>query len=315
MKIAVTGATGFIGRSLCRELKRAGHEVVALSRDPKGVAGLLDGVEVMPWGQDSAPALPAVDGIVHLAGESVTGRWTAEKKHRIRESRVEGTRRLVEAMRRADPRPSVLVSTSAVGYYGDRGDETLTEESGPGGDFLALVCRDWEAEAGHAEELGLRVVSLRLGVVLAADGGALASMLTPFRLGVGGPLGSGRQWFPWIHRADAVGLYRFALECPAATGPINAVAPQLLRNREFTRHLAAALRRPALLPTPGLALRALFGEFAATLLASQRVLPARAPALGYAFQYPDLATALRQTLDDTHENLSPGTRSDRAPTA
>src|SRR5437016_7767334 len=234
MRVAVTGATGFIGRELCAALLRDGHTVVALTRDPRRAQAALPGALVANWG-DPAAALPPVDGVVNLAGESVAGRWSEDKKRRLRESRIAGTRRLVETIARAPERPTVLVSASAVGYYGDRGEETLTEASGPGRDFLAQLCQEWEAEAQRASELGLRVARLRLGVVLDRDGGALSQMLILFRLGAGGPLGSGRQWFRWVHRADVVGLFRFALETAEASGPINAVAPHLLRNSEFAR--------------------------------------------------------------------------------
>jgi uncharacterized protein (TIGR01777 family) len=316
MKIAITGATGFIGRALCLALVRDGHSVVAMTRDPERARERLSQahaapnaesyvlqiffgsqVQVVDWRNESA-AMPEVDGVIHLAGESVAGRWSEEKKRRIRESRVEGTRRLVEAIRRADPRPRVLVSTSAVGYYGDRGEEELTEASAPGDDFLAGVCREWEEEAQRAEALGVRVARLRLGVVLARDGGALGAMLPAFRLGLGGPLGDGRQWFPWIHRADVVGLYRLALENEAASGPILAVAPETVRQAEFARSLAVVLRRPAVLPAPAFALRLLLGEFAGRLLDSQRVVPARAQTLGYSFRYPRLVPALRAILTD-----------------
>ena len=295
MRVAVTGATGFIGRELCAALLRDGHTVVALTRDPRRAQAALPGALVANWG-DPAAALPPVDGVVNLAGESVAGRWSEEKKRRLRESRIAGTRRLVEAIASAVERPTVLVSASAVGYYGDRGEETLTEASGPGRDFLAQLCQEWEAEAQSAEALGLRVARLRLGVVLDRDGGALSQMLTLFRLGAGGPLGSGRQWFPWVHRADVVGLFRFALETAEASGPINAVAPHLVRNSEFARALGQALHRPALAPAPAFALRLVLGEFAETLLGSQRVLPERAEALCYAFRFPQLAPALRAIL-------------------
>jgi uncharacterized protein (TIGR01777 family) len=295
MRVAVTGATGFVGRALCTELSRGGHRVLALTRDPKRAHALLPGVEAIAW--DAADTgLPTVDAVVNLAGESVAGRWSDAKKRKIRESRVSGTRRLVEAIARAEQRPAAFVSTSAVGYYGDRGEETLTEASGPGADFLAEVCRDWEAEAQRAAGLGLRVVVLRLGVVLDRDGGPLAQMLTPFRLGAGGPLGSGKQWFPWIHRADAAGLFRFALERSEVTGALNAVAPEQARNGEFARSLGRALHRPALLPAPALALRLLLGEFADTLLGSQRVLPERTQAAGYEYRFPQLDAALRAIL-------------------
>jgi uncharacterized protein len=315
MRVAMTGATGFIGRELCAALLRDGHQVVALTREPQRAQAVLPGAEVAAWG-DAPAALPAVDAVVNLAGESVAGRWSEAKKRRMRDSRIAGTRRLVAAIEAAAARPAVLVSASAVGYYGDRGEEMLTEASSAGSDFLAQLCQDWEAEARRTEALGLRVALLRLGVVLDRNGGALAQMLTPFRLGAGGPLGSGRQWFPWAHRADVVGLFRFALEKPEATGAINAVAPQLVRQGEFAAALGQALRRPAFVPTPAFALRLLFGEFAETLLGGQRVLPERAEALGYSFRFPQLAPALRAILEEAPEaNGSPGTPSGSLPTA
>jgi uncharacterized protein len=315
MRVAVTGATGFIGTALCAELARRGHSAVALTRDPRRAQVALPGVDIVAWNEHST-SLPGVDAVVNLAGESVAGRWTAEKKRRIRDSRIDGTRRLVEAIHRADLRPSVLVSVSGVGYYGDRGEEQLTESSAPGDEFLSAVCRDWEAEAARAEEIGIRVARLRLGVVLDRDGGALAAMLLPFRLGLGGPLGNGRQWFAWIHRADVANLFLFALENAAAAGPINAVAPEQVRNREFTRALARVLHRPAFLPSPAFALRLLLGEFSQELLSSGRVLPERARALGYQFRFPQLAPALRAIMEGpTHGDLSSGARSGRAPAA
>jgi uncharacterized protein (TIGR01777 family) len=298
MRVAVTGATGFVGRALCAELRRGGHRVVALTRDPQRAQTRLPGVETVAWNA-SQEELPAVDAIVNLAGESLTGRWSDAKKQRIRDSRVDGTRRLVEAIGRASPRPGVLISGSAVGVYGDRGEETLTEASSLGNVFLARVCQEWYEEAQRALEWGVRVVKVRLGVVLDRDGGALAQMLTPFRLGVGGPLGSGRQWFPWIHRADAAGLVCFALQRSEVTGALNAVAPEPVRNGEFARALGRALHRPALLPAPSLALRLLLGEFADTLLGSQRVVPERARSAGYAYQYPGLTSALHAILSPT----------------
>jgi uncharacterized protein (TIGR01777 family) len=296
MQVAVTGATGFVGRALCAELRRGGHQVVVLSRDPAHARELLPEVEAVAWNAREPPQLPPVDSAVHLAGESLMGRWSAEKKRRIRESRVEGTRSLVKALGQVTPRPAVLVSMSAVGYYGDRGEELLTEASPPGSDFLAKICHDWELEAQCAAALDIRVVRLRAGAVLDRGGGALAQMLLPFRLGLGGPLGSGRQWFPWIHRDDVVGLALHALQNRDASGPINAVAPETVRNREFTRALGRAVRRPALLPAPAFALRLLLGEMADLLLGSQRVIPERAQATGYSFRYPRLDAALQAAL-------------------
>jgi uncharacterized protein (TIGR01777 family) len=239
-----------------------------------------------------------VDAAVHLAGESVAaGRWTPEAKRRIRDSRVLGTRLLAESLARLRRPPRVLVSASAIGIYGDRGDTPLDESSALGADFLAGVGKEWEAAAGPASDAGIRVVQLRFGIVLAREGGALARMLTPFKLGVGGPLGSGRQWMSWIAIDDAVGAILAVLTNEAARGPVNAVAPEPVRNAEFAARLGAALHRPSVLPAPAFALRALFGELAdGALLASQRVVPARLTALGYRFKYPTLPEALEAIL-------------------
>src|ERR1039458_8975269 len=240
MNITITGASGFIGRRLMESLAKAGHSVRALSRH--------------------APPLEC-DVVIHLAGERVAQRWTAEAKRRIRESRVAGTRNLVEALGTLPHRPEVLICASAIGYYGSRGDEILTESSSPGSGFLPEVCVAWEREAQAAEAFGMRVVRVRTGLVLAAGGGALVRMLPPFRMGVGGRLGSGQQWMSWIHLEDLVGLFQFAVE-RQVRGPLNAVAPHPVTNSDFTRELARALRRPALFPVPGFALRLLFGEMA-----------------------------------------------------
>jgi uncharacterized protein (TIGR01777 family) len=272
VKIAVTGASGFIGHRLMEKL---GGEARAVSR------GNLDGIA-------------GADAVVHLAGEPVAQRWTKEARAKIRSSRVEGTRRLVEAMR-ANP-PRVLVSASAVGYYGSRGDQRLTESSSPGDDFLSGICLEWEREARKAEEFGVRVVCLRNGVVL-GNGGALEKMIPPFKFGVGGKIGDGKQWMPWIHLEDAVGLIEFAISSSMLRGAVNATAPNPVTNREFTRELASALHRPAMFPVPKLALRLLFGEMAEMLYASQRVIPEVAIGAGYEFRFPDLHAALRESVD------------------
>lgn len=274
MKVAVTGATGLIGRHLLTTLVAEGHEALAIPR--------------------RAPA-PLSDAVVHLAGEPVAQRWTAESRARIRDSRVEGTRRLVESLSKLPQPPNVLVCASAIGYYGDRGDETLIEQSSPGHDFLAQVCTAWEKEAAAAEALGVRVVRLRIGVVLARDGGALASMLPPFRFGVGGKLASGRQWMSWIHIDDVTGLIAHALNAPIS-GAMNATAPEPVRNSEFTEVLARVLHRPAIFPVPAFVLRLAFGEMSEILLAGQRVLPKAAEAAGYRFQFTSLQPALADVL-------------------
>jgi len=299
MKALVTGATGFVGARLLRLL----DQPTVLSRDAERARRSLGSLaaSVFPWdplrGPPPPEAFAGVDVVLHLAGESVAeGRWTTAQKARIRDSRVLGTRHLVQGIARAERRPSTLVSASAVGYYGSRGDEELTESAPPAHDFLADVCVAWEAEALAAEQHGVRVVTTRTGIVLGAGGGALGKMLTPFKLGAGGPLGSGRQWMPWIHVADLARLYMHAATTPAVRGPMNAVAPHPVRNAEFTKALARQLRRPAFLPAPYLGLRLLFGEFAEVLFASQRVIPRVALDTGFEFHFPDIAAALQDIL-------------------
>ncbi|SRR5579884_361612 len=295
MRALVTGATGFIGRRLLSELERP----VVLTRDPDRARSLLGAdVQALHWEMEAGPPTPdcfrGVDVVFHLAGESIgEGRWTAEKKKRITSSRVHGTRHLVSGIEAAHPRPAVLVSASAIGYYGDRGEEILDESAPPGGDFLAQVCQAWEAEAARARSLGVRVVAPRIGVVFGKGGGALARMLLPFKLGLGGRLGSGRQWISWIHLDDLAGLLLHAARKPEIDGPMNAVSPGAVTNRQFTRTLAAVLKRPAVFPVPAPLLRLALGEFASVLLASQRVTPRVALETGYRFRYPSLEDALR----------------------
>ncbi len=300
MKILITGATGLIGRQVCRSLINEGHQVVVLSRRPPAATDLA-GVIAFRWEPVAEPP-PAevwedVEAVIHLAGESVAAaRWTDEQKRRIRDSRVKGSRNLVAGMRATPRPPKVFVSASAVGFYGDRGDETLNEGSAPGSDFLSEVCLDWEAEAARARELGVRAAFVRTGVALSQSGGALEKMLLPFKLGLGGRLGDGRQWFPWIHIEDVVGIFLHALMSPAVDGPINGVAPGIVTNEEFTRELAAVLNRPAFFPVPQFALRALMGEMAEVVTASQRVVPQVALDTGYRFKYPNLRPALESLL-------------------
>jgi uncharacterized protein (TIGR01777 family) len=301
MNILITGATGFVGRRLCEMLHQAGHTVRALSRDSvaaKQRVPLLK--EVFPWNplQELPPlqAFEGCDAIINLAGESIAGRWTAPKKQLIRDSRVLGTKNLVNALAQLSSRPKVLISASAIGYYGDRGEETLTEDAAPGSDFLAQVCRDWENEALKAESLGMRVVRLRIGLVLGRGGGTLQALLPLFRVGLGGPLGSGRQWWSWIHRDDLCRLIVQILANENVSGPVNATAPQPVRQKEFAQVLGRVLRRPAFLPTPAFALKIALGEFADGILASQRALPRRAQEMGYRFQFEELEGALREIL-------------------
>jgi uncharacterized protein len=294
MRALVTGATGFIGRRLVRELDRP----VILSRRPEEARMILGALEIHAWNPEEAPppaeAFEGVEAIFHLAGDSVaSGRWTAAKKARIRSSRVTGTTNLVEGLRKLKQRPRVLVSASAVGYYGTRGDEVLEETAQPGTDFLAQVCQEWEAAAGRAREVGLRVVTARTGMVIGQRGGALAQMLTPFKLGLGGRLGDGRHWMPWVHLDDVAGLMIHAAKS-GIDGPMNVAAPHPVTNREFTSTLAQVLHRPAVFPVPRFALALLFGELSTVLLASQRVMPRVAEKTGYRFHFTSLEEALRE---------------------
>lgn len=279
MIVAITGATGFIGRHLGDRLRSQGHQIRAISlRSP-----------VPP------DALEGVNGVVHLAGESVAQRWTPEVRRRIVESRVEGTRRLVEAMRPHPPQ--VLVSASAVGYYGSRGDEILTESSPPATGFLGETCVAWEKAALEAEPLGVRVVRLRIGVVLGRDGGALEKLVVPFRLGLGGPIAGGHHWQSWIHIDDLVELILFMLHESTVRGAFNATSPHPVTNAEFTRALAAAVHRPAFWPIPALALKIFYGDMSHAVIASQRVIPEAATRAGFTFRYPDVYGAMNQILD------------------
>lgn len=298
MKITVTGATGFIGKRLVERLLEQGHAVHIVGRTAR--TPLPSNVQFSLWnavaGEPPAECVMEADAVVHLAGEPVSQRWTPEVKRRIWSSRVDGTRHLVQALaRRPAPLP-VLVSASAIGYYGSRGDEILTEESPPGAGFLAELGAAWEREALQAAALGTRVVLPRIGIVLGLGGGALAVMLPPFRAGLGGRIGDGCQWMSWIHLDDLVNLLLFALENEALRGAVNATAPNPVRNAEFTQTLARVLRRPALFPVPLFALRLLFGEMSEVMLASQRVLPKAAEAAGFKFSFPDLGPALKHLL-------------------
>ncbi len=295
MKIFVTGGLGFVGRHLCRALLADGHAVTAVGRRRKPAA-MIDDPSFAYLSADTTRAgawltrVPDSDVVVNLAGESIFTRWTAKKKQAIHDSRVLTTRRLVEALAGSD-RPTLL-STSAVGYYGDRGDDLLDESEPPGGDFLATVAIDWEHAALALRTDAVRVVLLRFGIVLGRGGGALASMIPAFRLFLGGRLGSGRQWFPWIHIDDLVNIYRFLIHHPDVAGPVNACAPHPVRNRELTATLAGKLRRPAVLPVPAFIIRAVLGEFGESLLCSLRATPAALLAAGFDFTYPRLDGAL-----------------------
>lgn len=301
MRVTVTGATGLIGAKLVEDLQRRGDEVTVLSRSPDKAAGQL-GVDAVAWDPESGPAPAAAlegrDAVVHLAGEPVAQRWNDEVKERIRCSRELGTRNLVVGIKLADPRPAALISSSAVGYYGPHGDERLDEDTRPGSDFLAEVVAIWEHEADRAAELGLRVVKVRTGVVLDSEGGALKTMLTPFKLGVGGPVASGDQYMPWIHVDDVVGILSRAVHDESWTGAVNATAPEPVTNKAFSKALGSALHRPALAPVPAFAIKLLYGEMATIVVNGQRALPRRTQELGYSFAHPDLDEALRSALAD-----------------
>lgn len=303
MKILVTGSSGLVGTALVSALARAGHTVCRLVR-PRSAAGEgpKEGFAVAwnPATGELGGAGVGADAVVNLAGASIAGgRWTAERKALLGASRIDTTRALVGALAKMNARPSVLVSASAIGIYGDRGDEALAEESKPGTGFLADLAKEWEAEALKAEALGIRVVLARFGIILAREGGALAKMLTPFKLGAGGRLGSGKQWMSWVTLGDVVAVLQFAMENASVRGAINVVSPQPLQNFEFTKILAKAVHRPAFFPAPAFALRLALGEMAdALLLSSQRLTPQRLQQLGYRFLRADLSSALAAVLAD-----------------
>jgi uncharacterized protein len=305
LRVTVTGATGLIGPALVAALRDGGAQVTVLSRDPARAEARLGstapvGVEAVGWDlvKEPAPAraLAGRDAVVHLAGENVAQRWTAKARQAIRDSRVTGTRHLLAGLRGAEPRPRTLVSASAIGYYGPRGEEPLDEDAPAGEDFLAGVCADWELEAERASELGVRVVQMRSGVVLDRDGGALGKMLPPFRLGIGGPVAGGRQYISWIHRDDLIGIILAAIADGRWTGPINATAPQPVSNRDFSRALASTLGRPSWLPVPGAALRLRYGGMSEIVTTGARAVPAKALVLGYEFRHPQLTEALGAAL-------------------
>ncbi len=301
MRLFVTGATGLLGKRLCADLVSAGHEVWALSRSPapSGAAQPLNWLQGDPCLEESwTLSVDGCDAVIHLAGESVAGRrWWGAQKERLVRSRVESTRQIVAAVRKAKSPPKLLVCASATGFYGSRGQEELVEDTEPGEGFLAQLCVAWEAAARAAEKEGLRVVSLRFGVVLSAQGGALAKMLPPFRIALGGPIGPRQHWFPWIHEDDARGLVHHVLEHPLA-GPVNAVAPGAVRMGEFAQTLGRVLRRPARFPVPLALLRLGVGEFAEHLSPGQKVIPRAALDSDYAFRYPQLEEALRACLGE-----------------
>jgi uncharacterized protein (TIGR01777 family) len=299
MKITLTGATGLIGQRLVGALKDRGDDVTVLSRNAEKATAAL-GVPAVAWDAMAGPApteaLSGRDAVVHLAGEPVAQRWNAERKQAIRDSREIGTRNLVAGIEAASPRPGALISSSAVGYYGKHGDERIEESTPPGSDFLAGVCVMWEAEADRAVTLGLRVVHIRTGVVLDQSGGALKTMLPPFKMGVGGPVAGGRQYMPWIHLDDIVGLYLKALDDTTWAGAYNGSAPEPVTNKEFSKALGKALHRPSFAPVPALAIKALYGEMSEIVTEGQRAVPKRALEGGYVYAHPDLDEALTSAL-------------------
>ncbi len=306
MRVFVTGGTGLVGNRLIKRLRERRHSVVMLTRRPNvardrfgGDCTIVEGdpVQPGPWMDDLANC----DAVIHLAGENIFAkRWNDEFKTLLRASRVQSTENVVQALARkpqtADGTPKLLVNASAVGYYGPHGDEEITEESPPGDDFLARLCMDWENAAKAAEASEIRVAIVRIGVVLEKGGGALAKLLTPFKMGVGGPVGSGKQWMAWVHNEDVVGTFLLPLENAGASGPFNATAPNPVTNKEFSKALGRALGRPAFLPTPVFGLKAMLGEVSEVIASGQRVLPKRTQSFGYSFKFPTLDAALMDVL-------------------
>ena len=295
MNILITGGTGFIGSALSRELSNSGHKVIIASR--RKTPPKLENIEIVRWDIQtplSSEIMSGIDAVINLAGESlISGRWTKKRKERIMSSRVNTTRLLVESMKNANPKPKVLISVSAVGYYGPHGDEYVTEDFPPASDFLAEVCKAWGKEALKAQELGVRVVITRFGVVLESDGGALSKMAIPFKFFLGGHLGSGQQWFSWVHREDIIGFMKYALENEYVSGHFNLTSPQPVTNKEFCSALGKALNRPSWFHVPAFMIKLTLGEVGKVLLTGQRVLPEKALKAGYQFKYPEINEALR----------------------
>jgi uncharacterized protein len=301
MKVLVTGASGRIGKALCGELLKRGDEVVGLTRSPEKARAAAPQIAWHAWEpaleRPPAEAFEGVDGVVNLAGERIDQRWTDAAKRKIMDSRKVATHNLVGAIEGLATKPKVLVSQSAVGYYGDRGDEILDETSAPGDTFDASVCVEWEKSAHEVEPAGVRLVIVRTGQVMETGGGILGELLLPFKLGLGGPLAGGKQWVPWIHLSDEVGILIWALDTESVSGVINGTAPNPVTNKDWSKALGRALGRPAVLPIPGLAVEVKFGkEFGKVAQGGQRVLPRRTEELGYAFKYPEIDGALRDLV-------------------
>jgi len=303
MKVAITGGTGLIGTQLTKDLLERKHEPIILTRNPEKSTRMLPALHVRRWDPNSKEqnvhAIENVDAVVSLAGEPIySGRWNDSKKQRIRDSRVIGARKIVEALNQTDNKPGILICGSAVGYYGSRGNDLLSESEGSGNDFLAQVCRDLEKEADTAVPLGLRVVKLRTGIVLSPSGGALSKMLLPFRFGIGARIGTGKQWFPWIHEKDISGIIIHCLENEAVKGPVNAASPEIVSNRDFTKALGNALGKPAPFTIPAFVLRVIFGEMSTILFSSIRASAGKISRLGYAFKFSDIDAALKDYTEN-----------------
>ena len=301
MRVIIAGGTGLIGRALAADLAAGGREVIVLSRSPERATGLPAGVRAERWDGRTAQGwghlVNGAEAMVNLAGENLAaGRWTPERRRRIRDSRIHAGEAVVAAIGAADAKPRVLIQASAVGYYGPRGNEELTETAPPGNDFLARLCLAWEASTAAVESFGIRRASIRTGIVLSPRGGALPRLILPFRFFAGGPLGNGRQWYPWIHLADEVAAIRFLIETEAAAGPANLTAPHPVTNAALSTTIGRVLGRPALLPAPGFALRLALGDMATVVLDGQRAVPSRLLALGFRFRFPDVEEALRDLL-------------------
>lgn len=300
MQIIITGGTGLIGRALAASLAKDGHEVIVLSRDPAAVKDLPTGARAEKWDGKSAAGwgkfVNGAEVIVNLAGATISERWSDAYKKEIRDSRVNAGKAIVEAVKAAEKKPGAVIQSSAVGYYGPRGSEEITEEAGAGNDFLARVCKDWEASTAELDSLGIRRPIIRTGVVLSTEGGALPKMLTPVKMFVGGPLGSGRQYFPWIHLQDEVAAIRFLIENRQANGVHNLSAPKPLTNKEFTKAIGKVLGRPTFMPVPAFAMKALFGEMSTLLLDGQREIPMRLVKEGFKFQFANVNVALKDVL-------------------
>jgi uncharacterized protein (TIGR01777 family) len=298
MKVLITGASGLIGTALQKSFSESGYEMLLASRSEPRTDRDIQWNPDTGFADEGLSRLEGLDAVIHLAGESISAiRWTDEKKKAIRDSRVHGTRTMIETFAKLEKKPKVFISASALGFYGDRGDDEMTETSSAGDTFLAEVSKEWESESRHAEDMGIRTVLLRNGIVLSKDGGALATMMTPFKLGVGGVVGTGKQWMSWVSLADVVGIVNFALENENLRGAVNVVSPNPVTNEEFTKTLGEVLYRPTFLPLPEFAVNLVFGEMGdALLIDSTKVLPKRLLDAGYKFEYPDLKSTLEDAV-------------------